>query len=291
GEAQHKMVKRYYSRASKAKHTRSIATQQQRQKTLRNLRDRYTAMQKNQTQANLYLDAETEDLPATDPTCHYHMASSTKNRLNIRQWPGEDLDDDPACKDFLPRLLDHLLARLLGIAYDGDEATFPSAARSTITIRNNAIYSHQVVRVNYTTYDLRREQDTINIRTKPDIMLLSREDPANVDGLEFHPYWYARVIGIFHADVIHTGPESKSTLPQRMDFLWVRWFGRDDDRGGWKSRRLFKIGFVDSEAPGPFGFLDPALIIRSSFLEPAFAFGRTDELLPPSISRHPSECD
>ncbi|KIL58216.1 hypothetical protein M378DRAFT_86772, partial [Amanita muscaria Koide BX008] len=31
--------------------------------------------------------------------------------------------------------------------------------------------------------------------------------------------------------------------------------------------------------------------IRSSFLEPAFAFGRTDELLPPSIARHLSESD
>ncbi|KIL55572.1 hypothetical protein M378DRAFT_90703 [Amanita muscaria Koide BX008] len=285
GEAQHKIAKRYYSRASKAEHTRSIARQQNLEA------DSNSRPQVKRKRANLALDAEREDLPCTDPNSHYHMASDTKNKFNIRQWPGDELEDDPACKGFLPRLLDHLLARLLGIAYDGDEATFPSAARSTVTICNNLIYSHQVVRVNYTTYDLRREQDTINIRTKPNIMLLSREDSPSEDGLQFHPYWYARVIGIFHAHVVHTGPQSKSTLPQRMDFLWVRWFGRDDDYLGWKSRQLLKIGFVDSETSGAFGFLDPALIIRGSFLEPAFAFGRTDELLPPSIARQPSEGD
>lgn len=158
----------------------------------------------------------------------------------------------------------------------------------------NLIYSHKVMRVNYTTYDLRREQDTISIRTKPDIILLSREDSPDSDGAAPHPYWYARVIGIFHADVIHTGLQSKSLLPQRMDFLWVRWLGRDYSRlhqCGWKARRLMRVGFQDGSSPGAFGFLDPALVIRSVHLEPAFALGRTDEYLLPSIARQPSDED
>ena len=198
-------------------------------------------------------------------------------------------------QNFFPRLLDHLLGRLLGVEYDGDEKAYTSVERSTVTIMDKTIYSHQVLRVNYTTYDLRREQDTINIRTKPDIMLLSHEDSLG-DGDEAapHPYWYARVIGIFHAHVRHTGPHTTSPLPRRMDFLWVRWFGRDSSslrQSGWKARRLMRVGFQDGESPGAFGFLDPALVIRSVHLEPAFALGRTDEYLLPSIARQPSEGD
>jgi hypothetical protein len=42
-------------------------------------------------------------------------------------------------------------------------------------------------------------------------MLLSHEEPG--DGINAHPYWYARVIGIFHVDVVHLGP--KSTSPDK----------------------------------------------------------------------------
>ena len=107
--------------------------------------------------------------------------------------------------------------------------------RDTVVICNNYIYRHKVLRVNYTTYDLRRSQDSINPRTHPDIMLLSHDD-------EPHPYWYARVIGIFHVDVIHTGPLSKSPHKKRVDFLFVWWFGRElDYRAGWLARRLHRI--------------------------------------------------
>lgn len=102
------------------------------------------------------------------------------------------------------------------------------------------------------------------------------------------------VIGIFHADVIHTDLQSKSLLPQRMDFLWVRWLGQDYSQlrhSGWKARRLMRVGFQDGSSSGAFGFLDPALVIRAVHLEPAFALGRTDEYLPPSIVRQPSNED
>ncbi len=45
---------------------------------------------------------------------------------------------------------------------------------------------------------MQRDQDSINIKTHPDIMLLSREDSNDEDR---NAYWYARVIGVFHAYV------------------------------------------------------------------------------------------
>lgn len=71
-------------------------------------------------------------------------------------------------QDFLPRLKDHLLGRLLNKSYDGDEHMFSDADRNTVRIVDNRIYSAKVLRVNYTTYDIRRNQDSMNPRTHCD---------------------------------------------------------------------------------------------------------------------------
>jgi hypothetical protein len=135
-------------------------------------------------------------------------------------------------QDFIPNLKDHILSRLLGRPFDGDEVEYTEDDRDTVIISNNHLYRHKVLRVNYTTYDLRRSQDSINPCTHPNIMLLSHDN-------EPHPYYYARVIGIFHVDVIHTGPLSKSPHNQRVDFLFIRWFGLDlDHNAGWIAQRL-----------------------------------------------------
>jgi hypothetical protein len=88
-------------------------------------------------------------------------------------------------QDFVSRLKEHLLERLLGQQYDGVEVSFTPEERNSVMFVNNRIYKHKVMRVNYATYDLRRAQDSLNSRTHPDIMVLSHED----DGT--HPYWFA----------------------------------------------------------------------------------------------------
>jgi hypothetical protein len=153
------------------------------------------------------------------------------------------------------------------------------------------MYRHKVLRVNYTTYDMRRSQDSLNPRTHADVMVLSHEDQD--DGSKPHPYWYARIIGIFHAQVRHVGPHSRSTDPQKIEFLWVRWFGRDLSQDtGFETKRLHRLGFIPAiDSADAFGFLDPNEIVRGVHLIPAFAHRRTSTLLPPSIVRQPSEDD
>ena len=96
------------------------------------------------------------------------------------------------------------------------------------------MYHHSLLRVNYTTYDLRREQDTINPLSRPDIMVLSHENERS------HPYWYARVIHIFHVMVQHRdGPGSLFSAPVHIGVLFVRWFHRDVNYpSGWSAKRL-----------------------------------------------------
>jgi hypothetical protein len=175
----------------------------------------------------------------------------------------------------------HLLARLLDQKYDGDELNFLPEDRRNVHIVKNTIYRHRVLRINYTTYDMRRAQDSINPRIPGhgDIMVLSPENEE--ENKNPHPYWYARILGIYHANIRHIGRESKSNEPRRMEFLFVRWFGRDlSPEPGWKSKHLLRLGFVPGNDETAFGFLDPAQVIRAVHLIPAFAWGHVTKYLP-----------
>ena len=132
------------------------------------------------------------------------------------------------------------------------------------------------MRINYTTYDVRRDGDVINPTSYPDIMVNSPET-----GPQAQPYWYGRVIGVFHAMVSSSHQDVKEKSLRRMDFLWVRWFGMEPGRyrHGFRYARLPKIGFVESTDEYAFTFLDPAQVIRGAHIIPAFSKGRSSTLL------------
>ncbi|KAJ3482617.1 hypothetical protein NLJ89_g12128 [Agrocybe chaxingu] len=104
----------------------------------------------------------------------------------------------------------------------------------------------------------------------------------------YHPYWYAQVLDIFHACVMQVGPNSACLQLRKVEFLFVRWYGCNTERRtGWAAKRLHWVGFMDSDV---FGFLDPAQVIRAVHLIPAFAFHKTSDLLGLSkIARGHSE--
>jgi len=133
------------------------------------------------------------------------------------------------------------------------------------------------MRINYTTYDVRRDGDTINPWVYPDIMVKSPETGPSAE-----PYWYARVIGIFHAYVSSTHPDVRVRTLRSMDFLWVHWFGVEPGayRHGFCHTRLPMIGFVESSDKYAFTFLDPTQVVRGAHIIPAFSAGRTSALLP-----------
>ena len=173
------------------------------------------------------------------------------------------------------------MSRLVG---DDERDEFTIHDRMSLKLVNDRIYRHKVLRVNYTTYNIRRDQDSLNPRTHSDIMVLSGDDTQ--------PYWYARIIGIFHAMVLQTAGQSKSREPKKMEFLFVRWFGVDNDEiGGWRTKKLHQIGFVEGDSDQAFGFVDLADIIRGVHLIPRFSLGRTKELLDPSFARSAAEND
>ena len=156
------------------------------------------------------------------------------------------------------------------------------------------LFSHKVLRVQYTTYDMRRAQASLNPRSHADFMALAPSSPDTRDS--DHPFVYGRLIGIFHAYVKYLGPGASTSHGdyRQVDFIWVRWFQRDNSfEGGLDAQRLHRFQFVRSSSPGAFEFFDPADVLRDAHMIPAFAYGRTSSLLSysQSMARQTRELD
>ncbi|KAG2012297.1 hypothetical protein CC2G_012328 [Coprinopsis cinerea AmutBmut pab1-1] len=283
-ELEHRRVKRHYVRSPKGTQvfTAGIAKQQRRERIVHHLTQQFRGAKNRPMVPRGFL----ERLPKSSPNAHHHMSNevSPRTRINLIQWVTEN-NNDPAFKDFIPKLRSHLLSRLMGLEYSGDEDDYTPEQLARVVIIGDAIYRHKTLRVNFTTYDRRRDQNTLNPSTSSDIMMLSHDDSP-------HPYWYARTVGVFHVRVKDV---ARPTLPpQEMDFLWIRWFGVNSERQfGWKVKRLLRIGFVDEkkDLSPAFGFLNPAQVIRGIHLIPDFTAGQSANGLGPSLVRREGDKD
>jgi hypothetical protein len=205
-------------------------------------------------------------------------------------------------QDFLPKLKDHILPRIRALllqeakSLDRDPLTstidVPEAGLSTresapdqserefVFFKDERMYKHELIRINYTTYDVRRSQDVVNPNTSHrDIMLLANFDDAEPDSESIpasHPFLYARVLGIYHVNVIYTGPGMIDYRPRRLDFLWVRHFqcGSGSLAGSWEDCVLDHVCFPPMATDGAFGFVDPGDVLRGSHIIPAFKLGK-----------------
>ncbi|CDO75447.1 hypothetical protein BN946_scf184823.g1 [Trametes cinnabarina] len=300
-ELEHRHAKHYYVRTNKIEYTGQIADHQRRESILRSIRtqDGYTprherlrvqreaarnpSRPRTQPSGPAYDDRE-DDLPTSDPLNHYSISQSSRLPLSLGNWLAEN-NDDPATENFISQLHSHLFMRIYG---DIEDLTL--AHLDGIEVHNNRIYRHKVLRLNYTAYNMRREQDTINPHTHADVMTLAPDDSE-------HPFWYGRVIDIFHAQVRYTGPDATPAMTQwrRVEFLRIRWYENDPDYlSGFTERRLPRIRFVREDDPlsCAFSFIDPGDVIRAAYILPAFAHGTTTSLLRPSeLARLPEDED
>ena len=116
------------------------------------------------------------------------------------------------------KLKSHLLPHILEIHMEnhsnppslgdrsvGNKSEIPPSHVDHVVFKGNQIYRHPLLRINHTTYDLRCETEAINPRTDHrDVMLLTC-----TDGSGSHPFCYARILAIYHANVVYIGPESQ----------------------------------------------------------------------------------
>ena len=186
----------------------------------------------------------------------------------------------------MPKLKAHLLPQIreihLGNLEGGELEPDGLPPIAPVILKGNCIYRHNILRINYTTYDMRRETDMVNPRTQHRNILLLAQDGSN------HQFCYARVLAIFHANVIYTGSGSKDFSPRRMEFLWVRWLELVDSPATWDTYLLDKVKFVPMNRADAFGFVDPGDVLRSCHLVPAFTAGKlhTDGVVFSRVARH-----
>ncbi|KAJ7635897.1 hypothetical protein B0H17DRAFT_872696, partial [Mycena rosella] len=177
GELAHRLVKRFYARTNKRNYTTQIAAHERRRRLLRGVNQRMKdaaaaatakiaedggdqadtpAVQAPVPAApNPFVDTlqpQNDELPRTPPRLHHHISESKRTPLDVYGFPAL-MAGDPAVEGFLPKLRSHLLSRILKLPYDGDETQFSQQDLLDVTFVRNRIYSHQVMRVNYTTYD------------------------------------------------------------------------------------------------------------------------------------------
>ncbi len=150
GELAHRLIKRFYGLTNKRDPINQIGKKYNRHEALQ---------------------------PSTDPSEVHETKEALKALLVTMQ-------------DFISKLRNHLLGRIREHDFDGDtDLLFLDEERNSVCIRNNIIYHLATLCVNYTTYNMRQDFDTINPKT--------------------HLFWYAAVLRIFHADVQYAGNDSQ----------------------------------------------------------------------------------
>ncbi|KAF7307251.1 hypothetical protein MIND_00518800 [Mycena indigotica] len=283
GESLHRLLKRMYMLTNKNGHERQLAQRYMRVARARAAARAHRARQPQHF--HLVRSGLSDPLGMVSLRVHHHTSWARRSPIDIPRFVGTQ---DPAMKDFYPKLQDHILGRLQHREFDGDDHhDFTDADRNTVYVLNNALYATRTLRINYTTYDVRRDYNTVNPLTTPFVMMRAPDGTT-------HPYWYCKIIGIFHARA-YRSLSTGTTPPVSMEIMWVRWMGVVPEcPGDLEAAQLPQVGFVPEDDPYAFGFLDPAHIIRASHLIPRFAGGRTNDLLStrkPTAARSFDETD
>jgi len=265
GECEHRRVKRYWVRSNHRLIAQSLANQARRERLLRVLKNKQERL------------SEDGELPQTLSTTEYVTSKEGKEFKDARSWMQVN-NNDPffnVCinqylthqqitnlpQDFFWQLKRHLSRLLKQKTEPTNQEMLDLAIEG-----NNQIYQHRTLRVNYTSYNLQRHSDLINIRTRPDLMVLSEEED------HIHPYQYGRLIDIFTVPIHYKGSKPiVGARRQKLRVLWVRWYERDTHyEDGFSTLRLPRLSFVDTSDPGAHGFIDPTAVLRAAHLIPAF---------------------
>ncbi|KAF7299351.1 hypothetical protein MIND_00884300 [Mycena indigotica] len=187
GEVAHRLVKYLYRRTNKRDHAQQIANHERRRRMMRAIKratndkgfshlfaqikllDMQPTFLRNNITTSPILHAPsyislTWSILATPTAIRMGMGMDHEYkmfRLRLRLPPM-----DPALKDFSRKLKSHLRRRLLNLEYTGDDLQFTDDELINVVLEKDALYTHATMRVNYTTYDLKRDQDVLNPRTR-----------------------------------------------------------------------------------------------------------------------------
>ncbi|KAH6896204.1 hypothetical protein BKA70DRAFT_1438689 [Coprinopsis sp. MPI-PUGE-AT-0042] len=185
---------------------------------------------------------------------------------------------DPGCRDLVGKLKRHLLPRILARLCSRRTQDLPSLLEQSdwtrVSIPDQQLHPHGLARIKYTTYDVRRDEDMVHlVSDRFNIMIRNQDYRPNVPGL--HPFRYAKVIGIYHADAAYIGPidvlDGADYTAHRFDLFYVRWYEVIPAESPY---HLDQARFLDIASEDAVGFLDPGDVLRMSHVTPRFSQGK-----------------
>ncbi|KAJ3542068.1 hypothetical protein NMY22_g3642 [Coprinellus aureogranulatus] len=287
-ESYHRAPKRQYKRTSKKRVTLTLSRIQTRQARIRRLRKQLLV---------------NEDEGPVDPLFQtpYFIGQSQNNPVSLASFLTVHRED-PATRKFLAKLRAHLLPRIRELLLEEarvDPHTYgyalpvlehlvcedPMAVsdgsitdRDRVYIDKDRLYRHEILNVNFTSYEGRREQDILNPKTtRRDFMCLREDDQSSSTTTSpRHRFCYGRLLGIYHVNVVYLGAGSLDRKPRRIDVLWVRWFKEFEDERSWTDCQLDRLGFYPLEDINAVDFVNPAHVLRACHLIPRFVLGKVE---------------
>ena len=150
-----------------------------------------------------------------------------------------------------------------------------------VVLQNDYIYTHKTMRFLYTAYDTHRGEDTIHVGT-PQCNIMFLNGGWSKDSDE-PPYLYAKVLGIFHTNVLYAGPLPGGKFEhayRHINVVWVRWH---DSLSHAEALKLDRVSLHPLRSREALDFVDPAYAVRALHITPRFAEGKVNNLTPPSM--------
>jgi hypothetical protein len=147
--------------------------------------------------------------------------------------------------------------------------------RGHINILRDTLYRHKKLNIRYPTYDMQEDEDAIYLKNHPSIMVLNSDHD--------HPYLYARVLDLFHIDVVNSRYNSIfGTSPVRVEMVWVHWYELDaqSKHSGFESLRYPCLSLCKNVDGDAYGLVHPDEIVRRVHLIPNF------DALEPGMEDH-----
>ncbi|TEB29008.1 hypothetical protein FA13DRAFT_1602778, partial [Coprinellus micaceus] len=281
GELMHRSPKRWYRRSSKRNPRKEVVRHERRVARIRKLRNELRS--RNKVDPKI---VEEQKLGAKAADIHHFIGTNQNTPVSLNSFRVPS----PDCSTFVPNLQKHLLPRVVPhterqhlerVTAEGLEFIRPELGPvqldwSSVYPKGWRIFSHKIIRIKYTTYDVRRREDVIHIGS--DVCNVMIANPAYADDQTLPPYRYARVLGIYHADVSYTGevfPGVRCLQPTRLEFVWVRWYIINQPKDDMVP--LESVSFPPVDSPESTAFLHPNTILRAAHLIPRFHKGRVYE--------------
>ncbi|KAG2012178.1 ubiquitin and ribosomal protein S27a [Coprinopsis cinerea AmutBmut pab1-1] len=282
GELHHRFPKSWYRRTNRQQVVKQISRIERRRARLRKLRQ-------NNIPAEL---AELKTKAARSPHLPYILGASHSSSYMLSDFAQNGaLSSDPACDNFIFKLKNfihvnwrdalHQYILHRDPSYQGSPEDLDCPPDWTyVSIRDNRLYSHKTMRINYTTYDMKRDGDFIHVNSdNRNIMVLNPDFQPDEPDQVNHPYRYARVLGIFHVKLdvgkyLEALPGAFNDLrPMQFEALWVQWY---EVKPSTSPFGLDRVDLVPFSHPHSTGFIRPDQVIRASHIVPRFSQGQSN---------------